>query len=64
MLMTIDIASLSVPAFASVTVTVPTKVPTVLGVPLIKPPELIDRPDGNPLADQTFVPLPPVAVIW
>jgi hypothetical protein len=45
----------------AVAVTVTLKVPEAVGVPLITPAELIDRPPGSPLADQVIVPVPPVA---
>ena len=36
-------------------------VPAVVGVPLKTPPELSESPPGNVGADQTSVPVPPVA---
>ena len=36
-------------------------VPAAVGVPLIVPPLLIERPLGRPLADQVYGDIPPVA---
>ena len=65
---TIEVTSVSVPVSrVAVTVTVPTKVPSALGVPVINPSALMAKagePVGNPVADQVLPPPPPVDVIW
>jgi hypothetical protein len=45
--------------FESITVAVKVTVPALGGVPVSKPPELRLNPEGNPVADQTYPPLPP-----
>ena len=46
----------------SFTVTVKLKLPVTVGVPEIVPLELpIDKPAGNPVAVQVYVPVPPFA---
>lgn len=49
------------PPLASVAVTVTEEVPSLVGVPEMRPEELIDRPRGSPLARQVTV-KPPESV--
>ena len=64
-LIAIEVMSVSVPAsLVAVTVTEPPNVPAALGVPVIRPPEVMDKLVGNPAADQVLPPPPPLAVIW
>jgi hypothetical protein len=45
----------------SVTFTVTEKLPAAVGVPVMTPAELIERPLGRPEADQVYGGVPPVA---
>ena len=54
-----DVVCCGVPE--SVTLSEMLVVPAVVGVPLRTPPELSERPLGKLDADQTSVPVPPVA---
>ena len=51
----------AVPQVLPATVALTVYVPTVDGVPLMTPPVDIVSPEGRPVADQEYEPLPPVA---
>jgi hypothetical protein len=53
-----------VPPSESTTVTVAVVVPVADGVPEIRPPVVIERPAGRPVAENVNGVTPPVAVTW
>jgi hypothetical protein len=48
----------------SVTVTATVKDPGVIGVPLIRPAPLMERPPGKPVAENEYPGVPPDVFTW